>query len=102
MPSSSNGERQYRLALSGEIAKSLGRFQYQESLEGRGEQFLQALRTVIEGLVHHPRKLGEPLYHLNALRLQVRSVAVSPLLIHFAIHDDYPLVFIKSVALLPK
>ncbi len=102
MPSSTNGKRPYRLVISQEIAKVLGQFQYRASWEGRGEQFLQALRSIVDGLVHRPRELGEPLYQLNALRLQVRHVAVRPLAIHFAVHKDRPLVFIKAVDLLSE
>jgi hypothetical protein len=102
MPSSTNGERQYRLGFSEVIRKALHKLQNRASSEGRGEQFLQALRSIIDGLVHRPRELGEPLYQLNALRLQVRHVAVRPLAIHFAVHKDRPLVFIKAVDLLPE
>jgi hypothetical protein len=102
MASSTNGERQYRLAISDEIAKTIGRFQYQASLEGRGEVFLQALREIVDGLIHRPRELGEPLYLLSALRLHVRLVVVGPIVVHFAVHEDLPLVFIKAVDLLPE
>ncbi len=69
--------------------------------EGRGPQFREALRNIFDRLVSDPKNLGEPLYRLTTLRLQVRQVAVRPLVIDFAVHDDYPLVFIKTVALLP-
>ena len=101
MPSSTNGQSQYRLVLSGMIRKDLHRLQNLASLEGRGDGFLGALREIVDSLVHRPREFGEPLYQLSAMRLQVRFVAVRPLLVHFAVHEDYPLVFIKAVALLP-
>jgi|SRR6266478_280422 len=102
MPSFSNGQRRQRLVISQVIAKEIGQLQYQASLEGRGDQFLQALRTIVDNLAHRPRDLGEPLYELNVLRLQVRSVAVRPVALHFAVHMDRPVVFIKSVNLLPE
>jgi len=102
MPSSTNGQHSYRVVISRAIAKEVGRLQQQASWEGRGEQFLQALRTIVDGLVKRPRQLGEPLYQLNALGLQVRSVAVQPVAMHFAVHMDRPLVFIKAVDLLPE
>jgi len=52
-------------------------------------------------LINNPRNVGEPLYTLPALRLQVRHAAIGPLLIDFAVHDRMPLVFIKGVSLLP-
>jgi hypothetical protein len=102
MPSSTNGEYPYRLVISQAIAAEVGQLQYRASLEGRGEEFLQSLRTIIDGLLHRPRELGEPLYQLNALRLQVRHVVTGPVVIHFAVHKDRPLVFIKAVDLLPE
>jgi hypothetical protein len=102
MPSSTNGEHPYRVVISQAIAKEIGQLQYRASWEGRGEQFLQALRTIVDGLVHRPRQLGEPLYQLNALGLQVRSIAVRPVAMQFAVHKDRPIVFIKAVVLLPE
>jgi hypothetical protein len=102
MPSSTNGEGTYRVVISEAIAKEVGKLQFRASSEGRGERFLQALRTIIDGFINHPRQLGEPLYELNTLRLQVRSLVVRPVSIHFAVHKDRPLVFIKAIDLLSE
>jgi hypothetical protein len=102
MPSSTNGEPPYRVVISQAIAEEVARLQHRASQEGRGEQFLLALQTISDALIHRPRELGEPLYQLNALRLNVRHVAIHPIVIHFAVHKDRPLVFIKAVDLLPE
>jgi hypothetical protein len=102
MPSSTNGERQYRLAFSGVIRRALHRLQIQASLEARGNDFLRALRTIVDRLTHNPNEFGEPLYRLSALRLRVHAVVVDPLAVTFAVHEDRPVVFIKTVDLLPK
>jgi hypothetical protein len=101
MDSSTNGERSYRVGFSGLIRQELRKLLRQAVWEGRGPQFHEALRNIFDRLVSDPKHLGEPLYRLTTLRLQVRQVAVRPLVIDFAVHDDYPLVFIKTVALLP-
>jgi hypothetical protein len=102
MASSSNGERLYRVEFSGMIEQELRELLRQAVWQGRGPQFREALRKVFHHLVRQPNELGEPLYRLTNLRLHVRHVAVGPLVIHFAVHENYPLVFIKSVALLPN
>lgn len=71
-------------------------------LEGRGEQCREAIRTIFHRLARMPNELGEPLYQLTGLRLRVRLVVMDPLVVHFAVHEDLPLVFIKAVDLLPE
>jgi hypothetical protein len=101
MDSSTNGEHSYRLEFSGVIRQEFRKLLRQAVWEGRGPQFREAMRIIFHRLASDPKELGEPLYRLTNLRLQVRQVAVRPLVVDFAVHDDYPLVFIKTVALLP-
>ena len=100
MASSANGDRQFELKISGTIAEALRRLQRQASREGRGKVFLSALRKAVEGLRRRATELGEPLYRLPALRMQVRLVVIGPLVIDYAVSEDQPLVFFKSVKLL--
>jgi hypothetical protein len=44
--------------------------------------------------------VGEPLYRLTGLRMQVHTCLVRPLEIDYAVCEDRPLVFIKGVTLL--
>jgi hypothetical protein len=96
-----NGER-YEVHCSGVNARSLKEVQKRAKEQGRGESVLSAIRSIWQRLSFHPVEFGEPLYRLPALRLQVRHGAIGPLLIYFAVHEDKPLVFIKSVVLLPE
>lgn len=82
------------------MAKLLRQIQKQASREGRGEAVLKAFRQIVHRLRHDPFGLGEPLFHLPALRLQVRCVVVRPLVIDFAVNKDQSLVFIKGIKLL--
>jgi len=92
----------YRVHCSGAIAKAIKQIQRRATAEGRGEQVLAAIREIWHHLVHHPAEFGEPMYRLPALRLQVRHAAVRPLLVDFAVSEDWLLVFIKGISLLAK
>ncbi|SRR5229473_5529422 len=100
MDSSTNGEHLYQVGFSGLIRQELRKLLRQAVWEGRGPQFHEGLRSIFHRLASAPKDLGEPLYRLTTLRLQIRQVAVRPLVIDFAVHDEYHLVFIKTVALL--
>ena len=100
MASSANGKPQFQLDISGAIVEALKELQRQASLQGRGKAFLTAFRKAVERLRRDAVQFGEPLYRLPALRLQVRLAVVSPLVLYFAVHEDRPLVFFKSVKLL--
>ena len=97
----SNGGR-FQVFASRDIVRQLKRIQRQAKQEGRGQEVLAAIRHIWRRLTDDPAEFGEPLYRLPALRLEVRHGAVGPLLIHFAIHEVRPLVFIKLVTLLPE
>jgi hypothetical protein len=88
--------------MSGKVAQALRTLQRQASLEGRGEAVLAAFRTVIEHLQRDPTGCGEPRYRLPALRMEVRSTSIRPLVVHFGVCEDRPLVFIKGVKLLSR
>jgi hypothetical protein len=102
MSSAPNGERRFRLGFSGVIAEAIRQLQRQASREGWGAHFLQALRKIVERLRSSPSDLGEPLYRLPALRMEVRCVVLRPIYIDFAVCEDRPLVLIKAVKLLSK
>jgi hypothetical protein len=102
MPRPTNNGGRYEVHSSGAIARRLKQIQKQAKKQGRGEQVLSAIRQIWHRLSYDPLEFGEPLYHLPALRLQVRHGIVSPLRIYFGVHEDKPLVFIKVVTLLPQ
>jgi len=102
MASPGNGEAHYRVHLSGLIARKLRQIQRRASLEGRGQEVLEAYREIVRRLERDPWSFGEPVYRLPALRLQIRRAAVRPLLIDFAVSEDWLIVFIKGAQLLAK
>jgi hypothetical protein len=102
MPTSPHGGGPYRVVYSAVIAQGIRALQRRASRQGRGEQFLAAARTALNRMRDDPTVFGEPLYPLPALRLRVRCAVVPPLAIHFAVHEDLPLVFVSSVKMLSK
>lgn len=102
LPSSANGNYPFQLELSAAIAEVIRQLQRRASREGRGKEFLLAMRRVVERLRRDPTDFGEPLYRLPALRMQIRCAAVGLLGLDFGVCEDRPLVFIKSVKLLAR
>jgi hypothetical protein len=100
MPEHNNGGRTYRVEGSGAIAQALREIQRQAARQGRGEEVLSAFRRIAHQLQRDPVHLGEPLYRLPALRMQIRSVAIRPLVVDFGVCEDRPLVFLRAVKLL--
>jgi hypothetical protein len=95
-------EPPWQVHSSDVINNELRRLQRRAAREGRGDQMLTALRHIAQLLHHDPTTTGEPLFRLSELCMQVRTVVIRPLAIDFAVCEDHPLVFIKTVSLLPK
>jgi hypothetical protein len=92
----------YEVHCSGNIAKALHQLLLQAAQQGRAEAFIAALRQMDRRLASAPTRLGEPLYRLPALRMQIRSALIPPLVVHFGVCEDKQLVFIKGVELLAE
>ena len=102
MPLPDDGKRRYEVHLSRALANRMRQIQQQATREGRGTVVLAAFRQIVQRLQSDPLDFGEPLYRLQALRLQIRHGAVLPLFVDFAVSEDRPLVFIKGVRLLTE
>ena len=95
-----NGGPRYDVYCSGAVAHSIHEVHQQASKQGRGTAMVDALRQAIQRLKWNAADIGEPLYQLPALRMQVRTAVFRPIAVDFAVCTDRPLVFIKGVALL--
>jgi hypothetical protein len=100
MPEQANGGRRYQVHGSGRILQVLQQIQLEAAQQGRGEEVLAALRQIARQLQRRPLRIGEPLYRLPSLRMQIRSVAVRPLVVDFGVLEDRPMVFLRAVKLL--
>jgi hypothetical protein len=67
---------------------------------GTSQRFLAALRQIGKRLQQDPSVFGEALYRLPALKLVVYQAVVPPLVVLYAVHEDRPLVFIRSFRVL--
>jgi len=67
---------------------------------GLADESVTPLRQIHRRLQQDPFAVGEPVYRLPTLQLQVRLVLLQPLSVTFAVHEEKPLVFIKVVDLL--
>lgn len=90
----------YQISSIGHVDKNIRRFQRQASRQGRGEQFLTALKYIYQQLQNDPHALGDPVYRLSSLRLQIYICSLRPLVMYYAVHEDRPLVFITDVKLM--
>ena len=97
-----NGGHFYEVHGSQAIVKAFRQVQQRAIHEHRGQEMVTALVTLRHRLQRDPLKFGEPLYRLAALRMQVRTAVVGPLVVSFGVCEDRPMVFIKSVSLLSK
>lgn len=100
MPEPKDGGWPYQVHGSRVILEAMRQVQRQAATEGRGDEVLAALREIHERLRRDPNTVGEPLYRLPVLRMQVRCVAVRPIAVDYAVCEDQPLVFLKAVRLL--
>jgi hypothetical protein len=94
MPRPLNGG--YEVLCSAVVAETLRQLQGRATRRGQGKSLASAFKQIVAALSKDPNVVGEPLYRLP----RVRTVVVSPLVIDFAVSEDRPLVYIKSVKLL--
>ena len=67
----------------------------------RRQHLFDAMLQIISRLEKDPFNSGEPTYRLSTLNLQLRTIVVAPLVVHYGVHDDEPLVLIRAVQALP-
>jgi hypothetical protein len=100
MPQSGNGPRRYQVQCSKVVANSLRLLHRRASHLGQANASIAALRRIVRAIQENARTVGEPLYQLPAVRLQVRPIVIAPVVIDFAVSDDSAIVYIKSGRLL--
>jgi hypothetical protein len=100
---SSQGDGQpvlYQVRISEHDRNILKERHREAALAGRGEEFLAALRQIIQRLRKDPLTFGEPIYRLPAIQLLVRQAVVLPLVVDYGVHEERPLVFIRGFKVL--
>ncbi len=101
MTSQGNGQPiRYRVTISAATKAVFDQLHVEAIEAGIGSQFVAAFRQIAARLRDDPLTFGEPRYRLPALRLLVCEGMIAPLVVNFAVHEDQPLVFIRSFRLL--
>jgi hypothetical protein len=85
---------------SGAIAAELRDLQRKTASKSRRREIAEAFAQIVEKLQTDAPSVGEPQYHLPRLNMQVRTCSLRPLVVDFGVHEDLPIVQIKSVKLL--
>ncbi len=86
----------YDVPISGATRELLTRLHSHAVSDGRGDEFLTALRTISARLRTDPVTFGEEVFDLPALRLTVKVGVVLPVVAEFAVYPDRRLVFIRT------
>ena len=95
--SSGNGEpRQYSVSMSQAQRAKLMQLLHEQDAKGGGERFYRAYRQIIRRLERDPRIFGERLYTLPAVRLEIRTAAIAPLVVDYGVHEEKKFVFIQG------
>ena len=101
MTTKGNGQPPLYRAIMAEQTKTKLKQLHQQALQrGKGQQFLDALRQIVQQLRDNPLAFGEPLYRLPLLQLSVRQAMIAPLVVDYAVHEIQALVFISGFKLL--
>jgi hypothetical protein len=90
----------FHVDMSGETRRQIKLLFKQATVENRPDAFLAAFKQIIERLEQEPHELGEPLYHLQALQVQIRTAIVLPLSVNFSVSHVHHLVIIRNISLL--
>jgi hypothetical protein len=102
MSSESSRPPRFTVHISGAVGTELRALQRRAARLGFGPEVNDAFRRIVERLQRDPEVFGEPTYRLPTLRLHLRTAAIRPLLIDYAVSEDRPHVYLKGVKLLPR
>jgi hypothetical protein len=92
----------YQVVYSEVVRNSLKELHARAAQNGREQDVLSALQTIDRRLHSDPLVFGEPKYHYRALRLELRVGIEPPLVVHYTVHEELPLVFVKAFKALPR
>ncbi len=91
-----NGPR-YKVAFTGLASEQLkAAVRRAESYE-RLAEFASAIRSLLGQLVVNPTEIGEPMYRLHAMKMNLRRVALAPVYLEYGVHITEPLVIVRRV-----
>ncbi len=59
--------------------------------------FADAIRLLLGQLISKPNEVGEPMYRLQSMKMDVRRVALAPVYLEYGVHRTEPLVIVRRV-----
>jgi hypothetical protein len=90
----------YQVRYPGKIGLAIRELNRQANRNGQGKAFIASLKQIVHRMESDPARLGEPLYRLPVLRMQVRCVALLPVMVYFAVCEDHAEVIIMNIRLM--
>ena len=91
----------FRVIDSKAIQKKFLRLYRKAKKLGLGPAVRTAVKDIYQHLAVDPKSFGEPIYHLAHAKLEIYVRLYQPLVVHYGIHQDQDLVFIKAIDWLP-
>jgi hypothetical protein len=78
----------YRVCSSERAKSQLRELLQASSAAGIGDEAAEAVKVIDRRLKRDPLTFGEASHHLRVLDLEVRSGAVAPLIVYYAVDED--------------
>jgi hypothetical protein len=96
----SNGSPSYRLIFSAQQVQRIYALHQEALNRSLGDVFIAALKEIERQLRTNPVQFGDPLYRLPAAKLVVYTRAIFPIAVDYGVHQEKPIVFIRSIRLM--
>ena len=91
---------EFRIASSQKLNHEFEELCAQAESDRRGLFALETAQEIMRNLQKDATTVGEPLYNLKHLKLQMRLVLVFPWSIHFAVDEARRIVYLSRIALM--
>lgn len=95
--SSRNGTTRYEFDPSAAFGERLADLHRAAGEVGRGPEFTGAITEIVVRVEADPYRAGDPVYHLHGLKLTVRVIARSPVVLYYTINEDRHLIWPVAV-----
>ena len=92
----------FKVIHTGPAAAALRQLVRNAMKEGLRDEVLKAARIIARRLEREPLVLGEPYFHLRALKLTVYTAVVPPLAVKYAVNEENRFVAIQDFKLLGR
>jgi hypothetical protein len=84
------------------VGERLKRLQRRATRRGQTAAFTSTFRSILRSPRDGPREAGEPLYQLDALGLEIRTLVGAPVAIDYSVNDKHRIVWIQGGRLLAR